>query len=330
VRDSLWTLVLDHRDQFSDYYQRMIDAFEAGRAQDWNRREEIVASVVQDYPGTKAAYNYALWAMAQNHAGAAVKSLESLDPDSEPMKGWWSYFAVMADAEHSLGDFDAEVAAAEAGVERFPDRVGPRVHLARALASAGRLDEIDAALAECGDLDDPLGWNMGYGLSWVGGELMAHGDLDAAQPYLDKTVAWFEGLPAEDRETVANRRNHAYALYAAGRYSEAQKEYAGLAKDYPKAIADRMRLGASAALAGDEATARESLHMIESGEINDYPPTMHGYASFITAALGDEDATFEHLSHTWVGGRWIHIEPAYVRGPMKDNPRLKSLMKPTG
>jgi tetratricopeptide (TPR) repeat protein len=330
VRDSLWTLVVDHRDQFSDYYQRMIDAIEAGKARDLNRRDEIVASVVRDYPGTKAAYSQAYWAMGRNHAAVAVKSLTSLDPDREPMKGWWPYHSVLANAQHALGDFDSEIAAARAGMESHPDRVAPRAHLARALASAGRVDEIDAVLSECADLDDPQGWNMGYALSWVGGELLAHGDLDAAQPYLDKTVAWWEGLPADERSTAANRRNHAYALYAAGRYAEAQKEYAGLAKDYPKAIADRMRLGASAALAGDEATARESLRMIEAGEINDDPPTMHGYASFITAALGDEDATLRHLEQTWVGARWIHVEPAYIRGPMKDNARLKAFMKPTG
>ncbi|MGD8320862.1 MAG: hypothetical protein PVJ02_10415, partial [Gemmatimonadota bacterium] len=123
MRDSLWSLVVEHRGQFSDYYQRMIDAYGAGMEQDWNRREEIVASVAKDYPGTKAAYSHANWAMRQNHAGAAVKSLESLDPDREPMKGWWDYYAVLAHAHHALGDFDSEIAAARAGMERHPDRV---------------------------------------------------------------------------------------------------------------------------------------------------------------------------------------------------------------
>jgi len=330
VRDSLWDLVVKNRDQFSDYYQRMIDAYQAGRNSDWDRREQLAAAVVRDYPGTKAVYSHAYWAMGNNHAQAALRTLKSVDPDRAPMKGWWPYFSVLASANHALGDYDAEVEAARAGVERFPDRLAPRGVLAQALASAGRVDELDQVLSDCADFDDPVsGWTMGWAFQSVGLELLAHGDAEVAQRYLDKAVAWYENLPTEERQTPGNRGNHAFALYAAGRYQDAQGEYADLVKEFPNAVGTRARWGASAALAGDRATAEEALRAIEAGETSTVLPTIHGYASFITAALGDEDATFAHFEQTWPGARWVHVEPALLR-TMGDNPRYWAYMKPKG
>jgi tetratricopeptide (TPR) repeat protein len=315
-RDSLWEMVYERQDQFSDYYNRLIDAYRAGATEE---RLQLAESLMDDYPGTKVAYNFALWSMSYNRAADAVRALKTLDPDKEPMKGWHSYYVVLENAYHVLGDFEAELATAREGYQRFPHRRAACGHLAQALAANGRVQELDRTLSECEETTMVVsGWTMGAIFNAVGRELLNHGHAGQAQPYLDRAMAWFEALPAEEHSRISIRGQHAYALYAAGRFEEGQEAYASLVEDFPRSIAYRTRMAACAALAGDEATAQEALAAIQAGEYSSNPAVQHGWSSFITAALGDEESTFDHFEGTWAGARWIHDDPAFLHGIERD------------
>lgn len=311
IRDSLWTMVFERQDQFSDYYNRLIDAYKAGAGEE---RLDLAEALMNDYPGTKVAYNYAYWAMGMNRPETAIRALRTLDPDREPMKGWHSYYGVLGNAYHALGDFDTEVELAREGFQRFPTRAAACGHLAEALASQGSMEALDETLELCENTIPVVrSWTQGAILSAVGRELLAHGNEAHAQSYLDRAVRWYEGLPPDEQATTRMRRQYAYALYSAGRYEDAQGLYAGLVEDFPNSIGDRSRLGSCAALAGDLDTARDALRAIEGGEFSSNPAVIHGWASFITAAMGDVEATYDHFEETWPGARWVHIEPSLVR-----------------
>lgn len=312
VRDSLWEMVFERQGSFSDYYRRLIDAYREGPTEE---RLRIARDLMEDYPGTKSAYNFALWSMGYNRPLDAIRALKTLDPDREPMKGWYPYFGVLANSYHVLGDFDAELETALAGYQRFPHRRAACGHLAEALAANGMTQELDQLLAQCERAQKVLsGWTMGAILSASGRELLSHGHANLAQPYLDRAVAWFEALPAQEREKTTIRRQYAYALYSAGQFQKGQAAYASLVEDYPRSLADRTRMAACAALTGDRATAQEALEAIQAGEYSNDPAVQHGWSSFITAAMGDVENTFDHFRHTWAGARWIHDDPAYLHG----------------
>ena len=124
-RDSLYELVLAQRHKLSPYYVHRAESQLAPsggsriglsstprRQPNWGRVQR---------PGTT-------WPTAhsnQNRPKAAREALLQLDPDKEPMKGWYSYHGMLARVHHELGDYDAEMAVFRDAVKRYPNSRSP-------------------------------------------------------------------------------------------------------------------------------------------------------------------------------------------------------------
>jgi tetratricopeptide (TPR) repeat protein len=330
VNDSLWGVVAENRARFSDYYRRLIDIYVLRRSGgDWAESMRMSKAVADAYPGTKAAYNFALWSNNDGRPAQALVALGTLDPDREPMKGWFSYYAVKCSALHFTGRYEEELQCGRDAAERFPERAAPTWETARALAALGRVDEISRVLEAGADLDDPMiGYSLGARYGSIGTELLAHGgDPATAKAYLEKAVSWYAALPPDQAARPALRRQGAYWLYASGRYDEAYAGMQGIVTDLGS-VWDRGYLGITAALAGDQPAARKVLAAFEGGEITPTPAVMHYWAGLISAALGEVDAAAAHLGQTW-SGAGDHSEPV-LRLKMGDHPAFKAFAAPRG
>lgn len=330
LADSLWTVVAANRARFSDYYQRLIDIYVMRRrGGSWAESMVLAQAVARDYPGTKAAYNYAYWSNSDGKPREALRSLATLDPDREPMKGWFAYSSVKCNALHWVGDYEGQLQCARDAVARFPERGAAHYFEAEALAALGRGPEASTALEAAVRLGDPLtGFSVGAMHTYLGLELLSHGcGDDLAEEHLAKAVAWYRGLPADQAATPTMRRQHAYALYAHGDYAAAYGMYQQIVRDLGS-VADRAYLGITAGLAGDRAAALEARRAMLEDDLTPRPEVRHFYAALISAALDDRDGAAAHFKQTWsVAGS--HTEPVLLL-KMGSHPAFLEYLKPRG
>jgi tetratricopeptide (TPR) repeat protein len=330
VADSLWGVVKENRSQFSDYYQRLIDIYTMRReGGDWGESMVMARSLAEDYPGTKANYNYALWSNQDGRPNNALTALATLDPDREPMKGWFGFFSVKCSALHWTARHDDELACGRDASLRFPDRAAPRWQAARALAALGRVEEVATAMGDvAARREQTAAWSDGGMNGNIGLELWAHGgDEAAAHGYLEEAVAWYEGLPAAEMQRPVMRRQQAYWLYASGRYEEAQAKLEGIIEDLGSTW-DRGYLGITSAMAGDHDTAQSIIDGFMAGEIHPNPSVQHYWAGFIVLAMDDVDGAMEHFEHSWANGS-DHREPVLLL-KAGDHPGIQEWIRPRG
>lgn len=330
LADSLWDVVSENRSHFSDYYRRLIDIYVMRRnGGDWAESMELARSVAADYPGTKANYNLALWSNTDGKPRQALTALATMDPDREPMKGWFSFFAVKCGALHRVDDPDADLQCARDAVDRFPERREGYWFMARAYAAQGRASEALAAV-ETGitKLQRMSGYSDGNMYGAMGLAFLTHGCGDAlADEYLDRAVTWYEDLPPERAQTNAMRRQHAYWLYARGDFEASYQAYKQIVADLGS-VNDRGQLGILAGLAGHRAEALEIRTAFLAGEVSPMPPQQHYMAAMISAAVGDLDAAADHFGQTWSTGN-THLEPVFLF-KMRDHPAFIQFSKPRG
>ncbi|HSG08946.1 MAG TPA: hypothetical protein VLA36_11355 [Longimicrobiales bacterium] len=328
--DSLWDVVAKNRSHFSDYYQRLIDIYVMRRnGGDWAKSMELARSVAMDYPGTKANYNYALWSNSDGRPREALEALTRLDPDKEPMKGWFSYFAVKCNALHWVGDYAGELQCARDAVQRFPDRGAAHYFVAEALAAQGRGPEASEALEEALKRPEKLaGYSPGAMHGALGLEMLTHGcGEDIADGHLAKAVAFYEALPADEAEANAMRRQQAFWLYANGDYQKAYQKLQDIDADLGS-IWDKGYLGVTAALAGNRTKAEEVRTAFLAGEITPRAEVQHYWAALLSAALDERDAAAAHFKQTWSNVN-SHAEPVLLL-KMGSHPAFQEYVKPRG
>jgi tetratricopeptide (TPR) repeat protein len=323
--DSLWAVVKENRSRFSEYYQQRIDArvLQVDKG-DVEGGLDLARATAEAYPGTKAVYQYAYYAGLNGKPRLALGALATLDRDREPMKGWVSFFSLICNSAHWVGDFAAQEACARDAIPRFPKSGAYHYQLADALASQGRVDEMEAAMEDAMSYPNANGvWHTIVGL-----DLWAHGQgKAAAKTYLEKALAWYEALPPERARARILRANHAYLLYGLGRYDQAQRTLEGLVADFGL-VQDRAYLGISAALAGDRATATRVLDDVLANRFDLTPPDQHRYAGLLCAAMEDRDCTAAHLPKAppLVGD---HREPVLLLR-MGTDPAVRAFLVPRG
>jgi serine/threonine-protein kinase len=257
-------------------------------------------------------YNFARVALQTGRPEEALEALLHADPDRGLLRGWSSYWTQMAHAYHLLGRHEEELAAARALRGRFPDRhVGLTLEV-RALAALGRAGTIDSALATADDLPPLTYWSRAAALVVAGEELWAHGHEAEGRVLLERALEWLAAQRAAYPEFDAHRFWEADALYALGRWAEAESLFAGLARDFSGSV-ENLQYRGSAALAaahrGDPAAERRLGEPLprERGE--------HAiYRARLAAIRGDASqasALFSAAVRDGVSGlAWIH---AYLR-----------------
>ncbi len=256
--DSVLHIAARHRDQLTAYLRHFLDYRLAFLAGDGETQLRAVRRAAEIAPGSKAVFNHALVAWEQNRLREAREILESLDPEHGPMRGWFTYWRILANTYHVEGDFRHELRTAQSARELF---AGTR-HVLQALqlelrgrAALGETSAVDVLLAEARRADES-GRSVGPLISAAARELRAHGHAAAARAMFERAADWYQQQPPEVLET-RERWDHARVLYALQRWEEAEALSSALAAEHPDDIRYRAHLGLIAARRGDRAAAGE-------------------------------------------------------------------------
>ncbi|NNM32190.1 MAG: protein kinase, partial [Gemmatimonadetes bacterium] len=131
------------------------------------------------------AYNLAVMANSLNRPAEALASLQTLNPDEGVARGWAQYWTQLSHSLHLLGRHAEEFEAAAAMRARYPERTVAHSLVARALAAAGQLNALDEALEASSAITPRTYWSHGAALVIAAQALMAHGQAEDAESYLE-------------------------------------------------------------------------------------------------------------------------------------------------
>jgi tetratricopeptide (TPR) repeat protein len=228
-------LVLAQKHKLSPYYVHRAEAQLAAIRREPDRAFEHAEKAADLGPGTKAWYNLAYAHIYKNRPKAGRDALLKLDPDKEPMKGWYSYHSMLARVHHELGDYDAEMAVAQDALKRYPDSRSPMLITSRNLAATGQLEALEEVFQKAEEMP-PAGAGTSTGAIMVtaAAELTVHGKPDLGKEMYGRAVDWYatagDAVSSPTHQTWntlaligANRWDDAMAV--CDRQLEAQPEY---------------------------------------------------------------------------------------------------------
>ena len=196
-------------------------------------------------PTSVLAYQAAREALDTRRFHEAIERISAIDPTRGFMNGWVSYWTVMTQAHHALGDHESELDHARSGRAQYPESMSLLAAEVQAQAARGRSLALRSLLSEASALEPQLGWTVErLGLTAVR-ELRAHGhglDLWLALRQLRSALE-----EATEPESPADAVALALGRYEAGNWARV-RALAGAWE--PRASgADAFRLAALDALA---------------------------------------------------------------------------------
>ena len=197
-------------------------------------------------PTSVLAYQAAREALDTRRFHEAIERISAIDPTRGFMNGWVSYWTVMTQAHHALGDHGAELVQARRGRAQYPESMSLLAAEVQAQAARGRLWALLSLMRRAAELEPQLGWTVErLGLTAVR-ELRAHGhglDLWLALRQL-RSALEEAGGPEQPADAIAL----ALGLYEAGEWARVRELAA--AWESRASGSEAFRLAALNALAG--------------------------------------------------------------------------------
>ena len=351
--DSLLQVASRSRERLSPADRYFLDNKWAESRGDWAGALRAAREMARVAPGAVTSLAIIGWEGARvNRPVESVAALVRLDPESPWLRLYAPYFEELTLAYHLLGDYQAELTAAQRGRHMHPDRLTSFYNEARALAALGRVDDVERLLSEILDLPGEALNTPADVIRVLGAELRAHGHAATAEAAFTRVLRWYAELPSAERAKPATRARHAEALYTAGRWEEAQRifdqlttlpsglppgavkqeNYIGtLAAGAPDAVDRRGYLGALAARRGDRVAALaadSALGALQSA----YLVGRHTYwRARIAALLGDGERAVALLREALKEGRtypMLHAEADLT--PLQHLLSFRELIRPKG
>jgi DNA-binding SARP family transcriptional activator/tetratricopeptide (TPR) repeat protein len=281
-------------------------------------------------PGSIGEYQVAEQARRLNRPRETVRVLTAMGSERGELRGWFAYWRELTAAHHMLGAHREELRAARRARELYPTSARGLYHEVLALAALGRVAEVNARVEE--RLASPSReWpNPGALMAAAARELRAHGRADAAQPLLERSIAWYRSVPAGGPHGWDARPSLASVLYEAGRWEEAREIFAALSAEDGENVGHRGHLGVIAARLGDRARAERISAWLRDLE----RPYLHGahtlWRARIAAVLGEREEAVDLLRRAFAEGRQ-HGTSHHTDidlDPLGDHSAFRALMRP--
>jgi|GEM_PF-1533444 len=329
-RDSLTAVLVGRRDQLSEYERCWCDWLKENAEREPGFRERqypAMKRAAELAPGSKAVYNYAVAAYRTNRQREAVTALESLNPESGPMKGFYSYFAWKCDAHHLLGEFKKELKSARRAREYFPHRITLWIGFeVRALAAIGRISKLNKVLNECLSITPTSGWTPAGMMRRAANELEAHDHgLEIANELRERAIEWYENEPGRAQP---RRGSIAIALYFMERWEEARGLFEELAIESPDNVAYQGYLGTLAARRGDREEALRISDWLASVDLSTIENRTY-WRACIASLLGNEREAVDLLQEALdLGLEYMRPHADIDLKPLHDYQPFLDLMRP--
>jgi DNA-binding SARP family transcriptional activator/TolB-like protein len=268
VVDSLLGVVAKRADRLSDLDRQGFEFFKRRRKGDLEgaflaaRRASALA------PRSNWTYQAAQTASQLSRWQESLSLLRSLDPDHGWVRDWASYWSVLGNDEHMLGDYRAQLKDAGRAEARHPGTLGEiyiRLGALIALGDSARvLGVIDSIIA-----NPPVGpllrTRPGPLLNTLQNEAGAHGHPQLGREISDRCLAVVNPPSVATREQRVQMHIRADCFYSEARWAEAKAALDRLIADLPPGQDDGSVRGAHQSLVSVEThlgdTAAAALHM---------------------------------------------------------------------
>ena len=322
----------DYRDELSQYDRRWLEYLQARVDGHDERALEAMRAASAMAPASKASYNRALMALRTRRPREALESLELLDPDRGPMRGWLPYWNQKTWALHQLGDLDGELDAAKLARERHPGRLRVLQLETDALASLGRFGAVDSLLDVAVTMS-PDNRTVGVITLSAGREAFEHGFPAQADSLFARAVSWYERQP-DWMTTIAARNRYGIALYNAGRLQDAARIYRDIEAESSTHLGARLYRGLIAGELRDFDTARTMSRWFAE---HDPLPYSFGLLTWnrarIAMAMEEIDEAAALYTQAALEGRGVrrfrpHTDREFI--PHRNRPALEILFRPRG
>ena len=331
--DSLAAVVVRRRDQLSPYSRRRLDLLLATLSGDLDARLRAARRLPE------TPLDLAEAAVLANRPREAVAALTA--PAGEAYRRsiadlgweWLDVFAgrILASAYHALGDYRAELGAAEAVRERYPNQSSGLALEVQALAGLGRAAEVERLLDSA--LVVPVGDGPPAGLTMLQAamELRAHGAAAAARRAAGRSVAWFEAVARRDPR-ASPLLVRAGALLLAERLDSAAIAAESVLAGTPDDQNAIGMLGTIAARRGDGAQAQRRLAELTALPGGRGLGGILSWRAGILVALGDTAGAMTALREALAQGRvqigTLHRDPTLE--PLWGTAAFRELIRPKG
>jgi hypothetical protein len=305
--DSVLQLVDGRRAELSEYDRAWLDFRIAIVRGNGEMAVSAMRTAAHLAPRSKAAYNHAVAAFQNRYVHEALASIEGLEPERGPMRGFASYWSIYGSIVHALGDYDREQGIGVAARAAYPQRMIAFPPLIRALAAKGQVHELDVTLRAARALPpDPFYWDYGLLLTEAAEELRAHGHSPQANVYFKELHDW-----ASARDTTRSMRWRAVqASYALGDLAAAGRELVSLRGTDPSNLEYLGMRGLIDARSGQYGAARAVIDSLGAA----HAPYSFGVPSLfrarIAARIGNKELAISALQDSFAQGRpfqvWLH------------------------
>jgi hypothetical protein len=245
------------------------------------------------------AYPAMLSSVRANRPAEALRYYKLRDTTGLWGHDWQAWYSVAANALHALGRYADELVLARESRARDQGNVSHAATEARALIALGRTADLERLLTASRAL--PNYRAPGSLMYQAGFELYEHGGKAQANAMWERSLAWHQALPPDRRKDRAVRERMATASYYIGRYDEAGRFFADLAREFPDVPLYVNAVARIAASQGDTAAALRRVEQLRAD-------TAHSNGMDIAriyALLGHKEeavaALRDYLNH---GGRY--------------------------
>ena len=250
-------------------------------------------------PGSHWAVNVGWRLTDMGRFDEAIAVFGQIDGRRGWLRGWLVYWERYAVALHLAGKHARELAVARDARRAIPSSSLPVYLEARALASMGKVDELNRVINELDAYKVHVG-NLLHGtqLSLLARELETSGDTIAANRLHEKAIAWFTAAPSDKRASPAHRLQRGFAFYRAGRYGESRPILESLVRESTSTRIDPnfdalAGLGGVYAYMGEKSRADSVIRELLN-ETRARPAALH-WSARIAAAMGEKDRAVDYL-----------------------------------
>jgi DNA-binding SARP family transcriptional activator len=349
--DSLLQALQGKRDRLAPFDQALLDHQAANHRADRAEAYRTAHRVVELSPDSDWMYKLGVAALHVNRPREALDLLLQVDLERGWVKDWQEYWFALAAARHLAGDHEGELADIRGRRARAPEGViDPRTETRllsqemEALAALGRADELDRTLDEYLARPQTWPWRPATKMRMLAEELRAHGHEEAAQSMIERMLAFYEGLPADERaggpqELIAqSARIRAIVLSAVDRREEVRRIWATIADSLPRSdlawAAAHGAVGVNSAQLGDRDEALRRFEL--AAEFESPSPTWDHLVAYwqacIAAQLGDRRRAVALLREAFAQGQIFSVSLHRDRwlDPLRGYPPFEELMRPKG
>ena len=331
--DSVFLIVEPRLAELTPYYQLHTRGGRAGRLGEREEQLRLMRLELDQYPGSVAAYSVAWAERNSNHPRRAIELLKTMDPERGSMREFFSYWRVMCDSYHMLGEHEEELEEAVRAESLYPERlILPLDRQSVALAALGRVQEVQAILDRVETLPASRSYTPGRVMFRAAMELRAHGHREAAMEVFSRALSWYERRPLSEAQSETYRYDLAQVHYGAENWGEAFRIARELATENPESIEYQGFLGLVSAHAGDRETTLDRVAWLTDNPrgVFDYAPVP--WRALIASASGDSDAALTLLKEAY--DRWLargnRHQVFHSFEPLYDLPAYQELMSPRG